>query len=226
MTTNDESTATELPILYSSVRSPHCLKVSMFLHEKGIAFDRVEIDLPAKQQRTPEYLAISPGGHTPAYVDSLGTHIDSVVIMKHLEAVAPEPRLFPADAAELAEVDRWIARSNGPMRDVSHRLYWQVVETPEDGPDEGLVRDLMQRGIAEMHTVELALELSDSGWLSGSMSAADFAVFAWLGGYHRFGLPTEAEVLPRTMAWLERMRARPSYRASAGQKGRPFRPTK
>lgn len=221
---DDEPKAERLPILYSSVRSPHCLKVSMVLHEKGIAFDRVEIDLPAKQQRSPEYLAISPGGHTPVYVDAHGTHIDSLVIMKHLEAVAPKPRLYPSDPAELAEVERWTVRSNGVMRDVSHRLYWQVVEVPEGGPDEALVRNLMHHGMAEMRAVEQGLERSESGWLGRSMSAADLAVFAWLSGYHRFGLPTEPEKLPRTMAWLERIRARNSYRASAGTKGRPFRP--
>ena len=43
-------------ILYSSIRSPHCLKIGIVLAEKQIPFDRVEIDLRNRQQREPAYL--------------------------------------------------------------------------------------------------------------------------------------------------------------------------
>ena len=213
---------TRLPILYSSVRSPHCLKVSMVLHEKGIDFERVEIDLPARAQRTPEFLAINPLGQVPVYVDEHGTHIDSLVIMKHVDRVHPEPWLFPESPAALAEVERWIARSSGPMRDVSHHLYWQLIEPPEGGPDVEMVAKLKAQGLNELGDVESALERSTAGWLCGSLSAADVAVFAWLSGYHRFGLPRDPESVPLTMAWLERIRRRPSFVASHGHVGEPF----
>lgn len=210
------------PILYSSVRSPHCLKVSMILHEKGVEFQRVEIDLPAREQRSPEYLAINPLGQVPVYVDEHGTHIDSLVIMKHLDAVHPEPEMFPDAPEDVAAVDRWIARSSGPMRDVSHHLYWQLIEPPEGGPGEDVVAELKARGGQELRDVERALEEAGTGWLCGSMSAADFAVFAWLSGYHRFGLPADPESLPATMGWLERLRERPSFAASHGRVGVAF----
>jgi len=86
------------PILYGSVRSPHCFKVSLVLAEKGIDVDRVEIDLPAREQKTPAYLAINPLGQVPVYRDDRGVHIDSLVIMRHLDERHPEPRLFPPAA--------------------------------------------------------------------------------------------------------------------------------
>lgn len=48
------------PTLFSSRRSPHCFKVSIALHEKGVRFDRVEIDLRTREQKTAAYLALNP----------------------------------------------------------------------------------------------------------------------------------------------------------------------
>ena len=48
------------PILYSNYNCPHSLKTDFFLRIKGVDFERVEIDLSAKQQQTPPYLAKKP----------------------------------------------------------------------------------------------------------------------------------------------------------------------
>lgn len=62
-------------ILYSSARSPHCFKVSMVLYEKQLSFERIEINLVTKEQKTPEYLRINPLGQVPVYQDDQGVHI-------------------------------------------------------------------------------------------------------------------------------------------------------
>jgi glutathione S-transferase len=212
-----------LPRLYSSVRSPHCFKVSLVLAEKGVSFDRIEIDLRAKQQRTPAYLAINPLGQVPVFEDDRGVHIDSLVIMRYLDERYPTPPLFPAVGAELDLVLDWIERSSTTMRDVSHHLYWQVVEPPEDGPDESVVADLKAQGMALLADVEAALT-AGQGWLTGSLTAADFSVFAWLYGYRRFGLPPDLAAFPALADWLQRLTSRPSFAASYGRVGEPFDP--
>jgi glutathione S-transferase len=98
--------------LFSSVRSPHCFKVSIVLEEKRVRFERVEIDLPARQQKTPEYLAIQPRGQVPAYLDDAGAHLDSLDVMLHLEARHPEPRTVPADPAQRDAMLAWSVRSS------------------------------------------------------------------------------------------------------------------
>lgn len=212
---------TQRPILYSSVRSPHCLKVSLVLHEKGVDFERIEVDLRAKEQRTPRYLSINPLGQVPVFEDERGVHIDSLVIMRSLDDHYGPPRLFPADPGALREVLAWIELSSTAMRDVSHHLYWQLIEPPEGGADEATVTRLKAEGMVLLERVERALEAGD-GWLVGGFGAADLSVFAWLQGYARFGLPPSWEAFPRLRSWLDRLRARPSFAASHGAVGRAF----
>jgi glutathione S-transferase len=210
-----------LPILYSSERSPHCFKVSLVLHEKSVAFDRVEIDLRAKQQRTPAFLAINPLGQVPVYEDDAGVHIDSLVIMRYLDERFPTPRLFPAGREALDEVLAWIDLSSTAMRDVSHHLYWQTIEPPLEGGDPDTISRLKAEGMALLERVESALERG-GGWLVGSLSAADLAVFAWLYGYRRFDLPPSWNDFGHLRAWLDTLERRPSCAASYAQRGRPF----
>lgn len=218
--------------LFSSVRSPHCFKVAIVLEEKRVGFDRVEIDLPARQQKRPPYLAINPRGQVPAYLDDAGAHLDSLDVMLHLEARHPEPRMLPADAASRDAALAWIERSSGPMREVSHELYWQLLEPPAGGPDEAAVRDLLVQGEAQLAAIDAALRKHGRRWLvpaDGGQdrswptpSLADVAVYAWVSGYARFGLPRNATSLPTFRSWLARMDARPSVVASRGVRGRPF----
>lgn len=215
---------TQLPILYSSARSPHCFKVSLFLHEKGVAFDRIEIDLPKKQQRTPAYLAINPLGQVPVYADDRGVHVDSLAIMRYLDARHGPHRLFPTDGEALHEALAWIELSSTAMRDVSHNLYWLLIEPPATGADPDVVVRLKGEGMALLERVETALDRGE-GWLvGGALGAADLSVFAWLYGFRRFGLPPTPAAFGRLRAWSERLEARPSFAASYGQVGRPFDP--
>lgn len=210
--------STPHPILYSSTRSPHCLKVAMVLTEKGIPFDRVEIDLRARQQKTPAFLAINPAGQVPVYVDDQGVHADSLVIMQYLDGRYPEPPLFPAESARLRQVMEWIELSSARIRDVSHDLYWQLLEPPESGIDWAVVDELKAEGLHYLARMETAL--ADGPYICGNLSAADFSLLPWIHGYGRFGLP-DAGTMSNVEAWLARMRARPSFEENFGKAGRP-----
>lgn len=194
----------------------------MVLEEKGVAFERVEIDLRAKEQKTPEYLAINPFGQVPVYEDDQGVHIDSLVIMQYLDERYPNPSLFPKDEAKNEEVLDWIERSSGPMRDVSHYLYWQLIEPPQEGTDWDEVKRLKAQGYDSLDAVEAGLE-QHGNWLCGDVSAADFSVFAWVYGYKRFDLPKSWDMYPKVQGWYRRLETRPSVAVSFQNKGKPFR---
>ncbi len=206
-------------ILYSSTRSPHCLKVAIFLQEKGVPFERTEINLPAKEQRTPEYLAINPLGLVPAYEDGNGIHCDSLVIMQYLEAEYPNPPLFPTDSERLEEALDWIEFSSDQVRDVSHHLYWQVIEPPADGVDNERVAELKQDGMSILHRLEN--ELSQQPYMLGDFSVVDIALLPWIYGYQRFDFPF-AEQFPKVLDWLTRLINRPSFQDNYHKQGRPF----
>lgn len=193
----------------------------MILEEKGVAFERVEINLPAKEQKTPAYLAINPLGQVPVYEDDRGIHIDSLVIMQYLDNRYPDPPLFPKDSVSKQNVLDWIECSSGPMRDVSHHLYWQLIEPPEGDTNWAKVGSLKAQGHALLGTMEDSLAHS-GGWLCEDLSAADFSVFAWIYGYKRFALPESWERYPNVQAWYRRLAKRPCVKVSHQKIGQPF----
>ncbi len=207
-------------ILFSSIRSPHCFKVLMLLNEKALPYELVEIDLPSKEQKTQAYLNLNPLGQVPVLKDDKGVHIDSLVIMQYLDESYPNPTLFPKDKTQKQEVLNWIELSSSSMRDVSHHLYWQLIEPPESGTDWQEVKRLKDQGYQLLNKLEQSLRQNQ--WLCGDLSAADLSVFAWLHGYKRFQLPETWQSYPKLKQWLETLEQRSSVQASYLQKGIAF----
>lgn len=210
-----------LPILYSSVHSPHCLKIAMFLHEKGIAFDRVEIDLRGKEQKTPAYLRINPMGMVPVYVDDYGVHIDSLLIMHYLEWRYPEPALFPIHDEDFVAALEWIERSSNDFRNVSHHLYWQLIEPPAAGTDTLYVAKLMAHGFELLTRLES--QLVGKEMVLGTFGVVDVALIPWVQGYLRFDGLLDGDRFPNVMKWVQRVSERDSFRVNYQQVGRVFK---
>jgi glutathione S-transferase len=87
------------PVLYQYRISPFCDKVRRAMRLKGIEWDSVEIPVIPSAKFKP----ISPTGKFPA-VDFGGRIIvDSSDIIRHLDEIAPEPRLVPLDPHHRAD---------------------------------------------------------------------------------------------------------------------------
>src|SRR5512134_2470460 len=91
---------------YSLAPSPR--KVRLFIAEKGLAIPTVQVDLRARAQLEPEFLAKNPGATVPVLELDDGTYLtESLAICHYLEGVQPEPNLFGRDAKEQALVLMW-----------------------------------------------------------------------------------------------------------------------
>jgi glutathione S-transferase len=78
--------------LYATLRSPFARKVRILMIEKGLSCELVPVDLTA---RSPEFVALSPLGKVPLFVDEDGTTVfDSTVIAEYLEDRYPAPSMF------------------------------------------------------------------------------------------------------------------------------------
>ena len=81
--------------------APRCLR--MYLIEKGIMLDSVQVDVFAGENRQAPYLQHNPAGQTPALLLDDGTCIaESVAIMEYVEELHPEPPLFGSTPRERA----------------------------------------------------------------------------------------------------------------------------
>ena len=97
--------------LYDSKVAPNPRRTRVFLAEKGITVPMEQVDIAAKEHKTPEYAAINPLQRMPALVLDDGTVItESVAICRYFEVLQPEPPLFGVGAKEIAMVEMWNRR--------------------------------------------------------------------------------------------------------------------
>ncbi len=97
--------------LYDMAKAPNPRRVRIFLAEKGIEVERVEIDIPGGGNLTADYLAVNPRGLVPTLLLDDGTRIDeSIAICRYFEALHPEPNLFGIEPLEIARVEQWQRR--------------------------------------------------------------------------------------------------------------------
>lgn len=94
--------------LYYAPKAPHARKVLIFLSEKGIDIEKVEVNLIKKENLEQAFLGKNSRGVVPVLELDDGTCIDeSLAICRYLENLYPEPVLFGSDPLEKAQIDSW-----------------------------------------------------------------------------------------------------------------------
>lgn len=94
--------------LYHASHSTCSQKVRFVLHEKGLNFEDVRLDLGKKDQLKPEYVAINPNAVVPTLVDDGTPIIDSSVICEYLDEKYPQNPLTPNNIVERAHMRSWM----------------------------------------------------------------------------------------------------------------------
>ena len=94
--------------LYDYAHAPNPKRVHIFLAEKGLDMERVEIDLTKAEQLGGEYRKINPLCQVPVLETDGGTRIsECLAICHYLEELRPEPNLFGSNPEEQALVLMW-----------------------------------------------------------------------------------------------------------------------
>ncbi|HEX8641199.1 MAG TPA: glutathione S-transferase family protein [Allosphingosinicella sp.] len=97
---------------------PYVQRAAIVLAEKGVAFERVDIDLANKPDW---FLKLSPLGKVPVLVVERDGReevlFESAVIAEYLDEVL-EPRLHPADPLERARHRAWIEFASATLADI------------------------------------------------------------------------------------------------------------
>jgi glutathione S-transferase len=91
-------------VLVSHALCPYVQRAAILLKEKGVQFERRDVDLTNKPAW---FLAISPLGKTPVLLVDGQAIFESAVICEYLEDTLA-PRLHPADALERARHRSWM----------------------------------------------------------------------------------------------------------------------
>jgi len=197
--------------LYTFPPSTNSRKVRIALLEKGLEFERINIDLTKREQKSPEYLKINPFGQVPALDDEGFVIYDSTIINEYLEDEYPYPSLMPKDSEGRAR-----ARLLEDLRDSYFNPYFvhiiQEMRKAEGERDVQRVDNAKAQIAACIARIEK--ELQDQEYLAGSFSLADVAFMSNFDLLDRFQIPVDPKY-KNTIGWMARLKSRPSFTASA-----------
>jgi glutathione S-transferase len=110
MTEIEEKTKEETKLkLFKFDGSPYARRVIMYLKERNIEYEEVDINLFKGEHKSPEYLhQQNPRGKVPCLQDGNITVYESMAIIHYLEFKYPHSGLYPTDLKERAETETCI----------------------------------------------------------------------------------------------------------------------
>ena len=94
--------------LYHAGWSNCSMRVRMTLEEKALPWTSHHLNTRIGEHITPEYFGINRNGLVPTLVHDGDVWIESIDIIRYLDAICPEPRLTPCDAAGLEKLSEWM----------------------------------------------------------------------------------------------------------------------
>lgn len=195
--------------LISHKLCPYVQRAVIALTEKGVPFERIDIDLADKPDW---FLKLSPLGKVPVLVVNRdGREValfESNVICEYIEDTILHPELHPQDALDRAEHRAWMEFGSAILADL-----WGLETTTDPN-----VFEIKRQAIAaKFARVEAAL--GNGPFFAGQRFALVDAVFAPIFRY--FDVFDEVADLaifaqtPKVRAWRERLAARTSVRSAA-----------
>jgi glutathione S-transferase len=139
---------------YDCATAPNPRRARLFLAEKGVLHETVQVDLRSGEQLGDAYRQLNPQCTVPALrLDSGLTLTDNAAIAAYLEAQYPEPPLMgrtPQEKAEIASLN-WRMEFEGlmPIAEALRNSSPGMVDRALPGPvNYAQIPELAQRGLA------------------------------------------------------------------------------
>lgn len=206
---------------YDCASAPNPRRARIFLAEKGVAHETVQVDLRAGEQLSPAYRQINPACTVPALrVDSGWVLTDNAAIAAYLEAQYPQPPLMgrtPREKAEIASLN-WRMEFEGlmPVADALRNSSPAMVDRALPGPvNYAQIPELAQRGLARVQLFFQTLDalLSDRPFVAGeAFSVADITAVVAVD-FARIVKQKPDERHPNLLRWRAALAERPSMQA-------------
>ena len=206
---------------YDCRTAPSPRRVRIFMAEKGLNIETVQVDLASGEQLSESFRKINPDCVVPVLELDDGSHISEVIaICQYLEDLYPEPRLLGGSPEERARVSMWNAKVEQQgllgMMDAFRNAVKGLAGRALTGPESyEQIPELAARGrkrVAQFFR-RLDGQLADHTYVAGeSFSIADITamVVVDFAGWVKIEVPEELANLRR---WHKAVSARPSAAA-------------
>ncbi|AST28105.1 MULTISPECIES: glutathione S-transferase family protein [Ralstonia solanacearum species complex] len=198
--------------LISHPLCPFVQRAAIVLLEKGVPFERINVDLAAKPDW---FLALSPTGKVPLLKVVRADREDAVlfesmVICEYLEETQAGGKLYAEDALSRAQQRAWIEFGTATLADA-----WQFLNASDRTTSDD------KRAAFRKKLQQLEKAVAAEPYFSGSTFSMVDAVYAPLFRYFDILDPKVSqpifEGLPRVKAWRAALGARESVIAAVGE---------
>ena len=203
------------PVLFGADYSVYVRSSRLALHEKGIDYDLVPVDVFAEGGPPKSYLARQPFGRIPAFEHDGFQLYETGAITRYIDEAFEGPNLQPADPQTRARVNQIISVADGyvyPM--LVWGVYVEQVSKPARGEPGDETRIAASLFKAPVILKALADLMGDGLWLGGpALTLADLHVAPMLDYFVK--APRGLPMLDRHANlgdWWSRMQERESMR--------------
>ena len=202
-------------LLYHDPRAPNPRRVRIFLAEKNVAYDTIEVLIAQSANLTDDFRRKNPISLLPVLELPDGRILrESMAICRYIEETQPEPNLFGADSWERAQIEMW-------NRHAELELLWPIAQVFRNSHQFWVGRIKQAPDFAEIMREHLALrlawleeELGKRPYMAGErFTVADITALCALDFGKVSNIRLDAATQPNLVAWHKRVSERPSAKA-------------
>ena len=205
-------------LFYDCSTAPSPRRARMFLAEKGIGVETIEVSIAKGEQLAPDFLAVNPRATLPVLVTDAGTALtENIAIAAYLEEMFPDPPLMGRGAEEKAAVAMWnaIAEQQGgapiaeALRNANPAMKGRAIPGTRNFDQ---IPELARRGQERVALFFELLEarLQENPFLATDhLTLADITTFVFVD-FARVIRTTIPEGNTATRVWFDNIKSRPS----------------
>lgn len=194
--------------IWGRLSSVNVQKVVACANELGVAYERIDAGGKFGVVATPEFRRLNPNGLVPVIEDGNFVLWESNAIVRYLCRVHGGGTLWPDDAREGADADRWMDWQAGSVMPAMFGAFWNLVRVEPDKRNQAAIDE----SAAKMEALAAILDahLASRPYVAGARYTMGDIPLAC--AMHRwFGLPLARAGRPNVEAWMARVAARPAY---------------
>ncbi len=203
-------------VLYSSP-STASLVVHWLLIELGLPHEVRNLDLAAKEQKSPEYLKLNPAGVVPTLVLDGQVICEAAAIVMHLADLHPDAGLAPAPSSPArAPYYQWMFFLANTLQP-AYRAWFYPTEPAGEACVHATKEHAREHIEAAWERVATFLMANGPYLLGPRVSTADF-LMTMLMRWSR-NMPKPTDTWPVLREYAASMKARPSFREVYARQG-------
>lgn len=193
--------------LYDKPECPFCWKIRLALFEQGVAVEHIDSLAPETRET---WQSLTPRKTVPVLVNCDVVIYESNVILEYLNDLSGT--LLPQDPTQRVTARLINSYSDGVIGAGLREVIFEKRGNAEANWDHSRI----DQGIAQFETAldYLSDQLGENTFFAGSYSLPECALTARFGLAEAYGVEIP-ERFDNLRSWFERMKSRPSYRATA-----------